>query len=675
MNLLRNLRIPVAAAVFAVGFSVYLITLTPTVGFVDSGELTLAAWSLGNAHPPGFPLYLMLTHLFTILPIGTVAVRVNIASAFFAAVACALVTLAVGEMLLTPLRRRVAAADPVQKRRKGSPLPAVTAAPESEPVPSPVLVALISAFGGLTLVFSRTLWAYATVAEVYALNTAMMAAIFWLMLAWRRREVSGERRAIRWLYAAAIVFGLALGVHHVTIGLNIAAIAALVFMTAGMQFFRSRRLTIAAALSIAALLLVYSYLPLAASHKPFMNWGNPAGVSEIVDHITAKQYRLYLKTGDQPAQTNSFFDYAMRDLGPPWLPLTLLLSAAGFTWLFRRDRAAAAFLLLIIAADFGWTLIYPIVNDQDAYELPAFVALAIAAAIGVRAIAAQMRGRAGLIAAALLVLPLIGGGTAWKYRDRRRFEVPKNYVADALAAMKPNGVLLTGDWELYSPMMYFTEVEHVRPGIQAIETGMLLRSWYIDSLERRYPELMKTVRPEVDAYRPWLKKWETSSAAEWERDAANRIGFYERINDLLSALVTRNIDKGVYGSVDFALSQEEVIQPLIKKLTANYDAVPAGVLVEYMPGHKLRDLKPIPLHTSGLNDGSTAYQPDDVVVTEVTPVYRGAFLMRGRYLAISKRFDEALAAYREALVLDPENSMIQREMTAVESQSRTAPTR
>src|SRR5437762_10869543 len=98
MHDLRRVRIIAAAVVFAAAFGVDLATLAPTVGLTDSGELTVAAWSLGNAHPPGFPLYLLLTHLFTMLPIGSVAWRANLASAFFAALAAAAMAVAAGEM-------------------------------------------------------------------------------------------------------------------------------------------------------------------------------------------------------------------------------------------------------------------------------------------------------------------------------------------------------------------------------------------------------------------------------------------------------------------------------------------------------------------------------------------------------------------------------------------------
>lgn len=51
----------------AVGFLAcvwYLTALSPGVGGGDSGELTAAALELGIAHPPGYPLYVWLGHLF-----------------------------------------------------------------------------------------------------------------------------------------------------------------------------------------------------------------------------------------------------------------------------------------------------------------------------------------------------------------------------------------------------------------------------------------------------------------------------------------------------------------------------------------------------------------------------------------------------------------------------------
>ena len=182
-----------AALVFLVALFVYFWTLAPTVTLVDSGELIVAARFLGVAHPPGFPLYVMLAHLASLLPIGNVAARINFASAFFAALACAMLTLVVAELIVTAsyvaeLQRRSKKA--ARKGRKISPHSMVTGAEAN----SSWLLTIAPAIGaGLLLAFSRTLWSYATIAEVYTLNAFLILTIFFLMLRWRRRVVEDER--------------------------------------------------------------------------------------------------------------------------------------------------------------------------------------------------------------------------------------------------------------------------------------------------------------------------------------------------------------------------------------------------------------------------------------------------------------------------------------------------
>ncbi len=88
-----------AVIVFAVALTVYILTLAPTVGLVDSGELTVAASKFGVPHPPGFPFYILLTHVFSLVPIGKVAVRVNFASALFATLVAATLTMFVAHTM------------------------------------------------------------------------------------------------------------------------------------------------------------------------------------------------------------------------------------------------------------------------------------------------------------------------------------------------------------------------------------------------------------------------------------------------------------------------------------------------------------------------------------------------------------------------------------------------
>src|SRR5213075_2600909 len=212
-----------AGIVFLVALLLYGWTLAPTVTLTDSGELIVVARGLGIAHPPGVPLWIILAHLASLVPFGNVAQRINFSSALFAALACAMLTLVVAELIITA--SYLAAA----KRRKRGTKKTEELGVTDRVVAAPALGA------GLLMAFSRTLWFYATITEVYALNTLLILAIFFLMLRWRRRIIA-DRRDIgaamdaghatsaitghdTFLYAAALVFALALGVHHVTVAL------------------------------------------------------------------------------------------------------------------------------------------------------------------------------------------------------------------------------------------------------------------------------------------------------------------------------------------------------------------------------------------------------------------------------------------------------------------------
>jgi hypothetical protein len=525
MHDLRRVRVIAAAAVFAVAFGVYLATLAPTVGLTDSGELTVAAWSLGNAHPPGFPLYLLLTHLFTSLPMGSVAWRANLGSAFFAALAAAAMAVAAGEIGAPSSRRGQTFA--------------------------------VMLFAGLSFAFSRTLWEYATVAEVYALNAFLLVTMLGLVLAWRRT------RSPRLIYLAALVFGLGLAVHHVTIGLCIAGIAALVWLTAGTPFFRSRQLVICAAIAVAAL-LVYVYLPLAASHHPPLNWGDPHSLGRILDHVTGKQYRGYI-AASTAGQLSGVMGYLGRELGPPWLPLTLLLALWGLVVLYRRERPVFWLLILVAAADLAWAAFYPIANDRDAYLIPLFAGVILAASAALATLDRR-------VAFGALVLPIVAAAVAWPQRDRSRFLVPKLYVENAMRSMRPNALLFTGDWQLYAPMLYFQDVERLRPDVTAVEVGMLNRSWYVDQIERQHPDLMRAVKPQLDAYRPLLRIYE-DDRDRWHADATIRAQFFDRIRDLIQAMIETHMARGpVYGTTEFVAGKESALIPMLRTLGSKYAA-------------------------------------------------------------------------------------------------------
>ena len=86
---------------FLASLTLYLKTLVPTLYWGDSGEFATTSYFLGIPHQPGYPLYNLLGKLFTYLPVGNVAFRMNIISALFAALTVMAVYLVVLKIILS----------------------------------------------------------------------------------------------------------------------------------------------------------------------------------------------------------------------------------------------------------------------------------------------------------------------------------------------------------------------------------------------------------------------------------------------------------------------------------------------------------------------------------------------------------------------------------------------
>src|SRR5262245_26109679 len=75
-----------ALLVGAISLVLYARTVVPFVLIGDSAEFQVLADQVGIAHTPGYPIYLLLAKLFTLLPIRDIAYRVNLFSGLMAAV-------------------------------------------------------------------------------------------------------------------------------------------------------------------------------------------------------------------------------------------------------------------------------------------------------------------------------------------------------------------------------------------------------------------------------------------------------------------------------------------------------------------------------------------------------------------------------------------------------------
>lgn len=617
-----------ALGVTALALLLFLFTLAPTVTLVDSGELIAAADQLGVAHPPGMPLYLILAHVATRLPLGNVAQRVNAFSALCAALAAGLLTLTFREAALGC---------------RAGPRRAASSWGRTDLVPP--------ALTGLLLAFSRTSWSYATVAEVYSLNTLLIVLILFLMLRWRRSPETP-----RPLLVAAAVFGLALGVHHVTVAMILPALALLVGRTAGSGFFRSPRLLLSAGVASTTLVAVYLYLPWAANRSIGLNWGAPRDLTRLLWHVTGRQYQAFLSPGLDSIQTEAaaLATLLLREYGPVWLPVALILALAGLRHLWRRDRTLAGTLLCWMMINSGVGLLYTIAEDKDAYALPTFVALALAAGFGAQGLLEATRlERRALCAGLLLAVPLLAAGTAWRAGDRREDRIAENFVGDTLRAIEPHGLLLTSEWQLYSPLLYFQQVENLRPDVIAVDLLLLRRSWYYEHLQRLAPEMMRRSGEPAARFLDDLHAWERQPE-RYARDPALTRRIDGRFHALILDLVARQLERGpVYATRNVVLAplaSDPVLPPL---LDARYALVPRGLVFELRAERSFVDPGRPTLTTGALFDPVRPLDPQGVAAQKVRPAYLTMVTSRGIYLAGHGRPGGAREAFREALALDP----------------------
>jgi hypothetical protein len=165
---MKRTDLVLAALLFIASLVLYIRTLAPSLLYGDSAEFQTIAFTLGIGHPTGYSVYVLFAKLFTFLPIGEVAYRVNLFSAV-----CAALTVGLIYFILRTLDAR----------------------------------SVLAVGGALALAVSPLFWKYASMAEIYTPLTACLAFILLAAFQWRKTNQP------RWLFVAGLTGGLSLGIH------------------------------------------------------------------------------------------------------------------------------------------------------------------------------------------------------------------------------------------------------------------------------------------------------------------------------------------------------------------------------------------------------------------------------------------------------------------------------
>ncbi|MGD8486629.1 MAG: DUF2723 domain-containing protein [Chloroflexota bacterium] len=436
-----------AVPVFLVALGLYVATLLPDVGLWDTAEMQTVGPVLGVAHPTGFPTWTLLAWLGSVVlqPFGNEAYRADLLAALCMAGAAALLAV-----------RLVMAA------RRGA----------------------VGLVGGLAFALTPVAWKWGLRADPHALHVFLAALVLVLLGVWQARRGREETGAGRWLVAAAVVYGLALGNHALSL-LLAPGIALYVLTVAPRILWQQWRLVLAAAGALVlTTVLVYLYLPLRSAMDPPLDYANPETWSGFWYVVLGQQFQGSF--GPLPPLldiASGMWDELVRNLG-----LLAAVAVAGVLLGLLRHPRLTLLSLLWFGCTWLFAIGYPNAAIERYYLVPLLMAglwiglgadAAIEAASGVlagrRALAA--RSATVVVLASLVVLAVVPAAGRYQRLDASGDSRGRDYLEATFATLDPDAVIISW-WSYSTPLWYGQHVEGRRPDVTIIDDRDVLDDGY-----------------------------------------------------------------------------------------------------------------------------------------------------------------------------------------------------
>jgi tetratricopeptide (TPR) repeat protein len=413
----------IGLTVFGTSFLVYLFTTSPTVYLGDSGEFITSAFCLGNPHNSGYPLYVLIGKIFSMIPVGNVAFRLNLMSAFFGALTVWLTYRST--MWMTR-----------------SFVPAFSAS--------------------LLLAFSATFWSQTAFAEVYTLHAFFVALII-TMLMWWHSSMSFNR-----LLVFAFVVGLSFGNHMQTVML---APAVFVFILwSDHKVLLNVRHFLLLTFFLALGLSVYLYLPIRTEAGTAIHWGDPDTLSRFIHHVGAGDHRhAYVLNKTWTTYGTRLLDV----LKEMYSQFNIFWVFAAVGWIKQKGLKWKIFWLLIIFFDMVYTVFLNIFSlEITPFQIPSSVVAAVLIGCGLTytlrlhfTSSVVSRIRTLCLKPVFLLSPVVLLSMNLYQNDQHANYTAHEYGINVLRSPSWGATLLVEGDNIVFPVVYFVVVENARPDL------------------------------------------------------------------------------------------------------------------------------------------------------------------------------------------------------------------
>lgn len=468
-------------------FLVYLTTIAPTVVASDAGELAAVQYTLGIAHPTGYPLFTIIGYLYLLIPLPfTPIFQLNLLAAIYTSLAVGVFILTVRYFLDNISEFQFSHSIILSAEKENSEKTNLTDG----------MKYFISISSGLFLAFSKTFWIQSTSIEVYSLHMFLFSLSFYYLLKGYCKKDESLKLSKDWILFAVF---LALGfTNHLTMIFIIPAAAFLFFNKYKTHGFK--KIFLMLLIFIPIVVVLYAYLPLRALSNPIMNWGNPVTFSTVIDHISGKLYHQYVFLTGKTFfdQINIFFsaitiNYNWTNLQVNEFGLIILISFVGIfkAYFFAREFFYTAILILIfcvlITASYG-------IPDIEPYYLSAYFSLILFAVFGLLTISQMvMKIKLRFVLLGVIVGMCLSSEIYFNlYRvDESDNYIFEDYTKSLMNSVDENSIVMSNLSSFYFPTHYYQFAENYRKDIVVVEHLLIQQRWYYAQIKKSHPEVIR----------------------------------------------------------------------------------------------------------------------------------------------------------------------------------------